>query len=330
MKKIWINGKFVDSDKAKVSVFDRGFMYGDGVFETMRGYAGRVFKLDRHLDRLFMSLDTIKIKHKYSKKYLQDAICKTLKANRHCEGTKCPKQSLKGIASSPSAPRKDRLFSAYIKLIITRGEGRFGISPVRHFIKRDGNEMSNGISHKDIFSPNVVITAKDFSGYPRWMFDIGLSANITGVQNEESIISRIKTLNYLPYILARDDAKDMGYDEAILTNTKGCITEGATSNIFIVKNNGLITPSEASGILPGITRGVIIEIAKKLKISVKEKLVSRRELLGADELFLTNSLAEVLPVTKVDSKRVGSGLVGDITKLLRISYQEAVIREVLR
>lgn len=285
MQKIWINGKFVDPDKAKVSVFDRGFMYGDGVFETMRGYAGRVFKLDRHLERLFRSLDALKIKHKYSKKYLQDAIYKTLKTNR--------------------------LSSAYIKLAVTRGEGRFGIS------------------YKDIFSPNVVITAKDFEGYPGWMFDIGLSANITGVQNEESITSRIKTLNYLPYILARDDAKDMGYDEAILTNTKGCITEGATSNIFMVKNTALITPSEASGILPGITRGVVIEIAKGLKINVKEKLLKRRELLGADELFLTNSLAEILPVTKVDSKRIGSGLVGDITKLLRISYQKAVIREVI-
>jgi branched-chain amino acid aminotransferase len=311
MQKIWINGKFADPGKAKISVFDRGFMYGDGAFETMRGYAGVVFKLDEHLDRLLRSLKIMKIRPPYSKRCLKVAIYETLKANRHCEGTKCPKQSLKGIASSPSAPRNDRLLSAYIKVIVTRGEGRFGIS------------------HKDIFSPNVVITAKDFEGYPGWMFNAGLSACITGVQNEESIISGIKTLNYLPYILARADAKDMGFDEAILTNTKGCITEGATSNIFIVKDNRLITPSLASGILPGITRGVIIEIAKRLKISVKEKLVSRRELLGADEIFLTNSLAEVLPVTKVDSKRVGSGLVGDITKLLWISYQKAVIRDVL-
>ncbi|MFA5255108.1 MAG: aminotransferase class IV [Candidatus Omnitrophota bacterium] len=285
MGKIWINGKLIDSDKARISVFDRGFMYGDGVFETMRSYAGRVFKLDRHLDRLFRSLDIIKIERKYSKKHLQDAIYKTLKVNR--------------------------LSRAYVKLTVTRGEGRFGIS------------------HKDIFLPNVVITAKDFEGYPAWMSEIGLSANITGVQNEESIISGIKTLNYLPYILARLDAKRRGFDEAILTNTKGYVTEGATSNIFIVKNKGLITPSAANGILPGITRGVIIEIAKRLKISVKEKLVTRRELFGADELFLTNSLAEILSITKVDSKPIGTGLVGDITKLLHISYQKTVIREVV-
>ncbi|MCX5667068.1 MAG: aminotransferase class IV [Candidatus Omnitrophica bacterium] len=310
MTKVYINGKFVDPVKAKVSVFDRGFMYGDGVFETMRGYAGVVFKLDEHLDRLLRSLKIMKIIPPYSKRCLKVAIYETLKANRHCEGTKYPKQSLKGIASSPSAPRNDRLFSAYIKVIVTRGEGRFGIS------------------HKDIFSPNVVITAKDFEGYPGWMFDVGLSANITGVQNEGSITSRIKTLNYLPYILARADAQDRGFDEAILTNTKGFITEAATSNIFIVKKSRLITPSIESGILPGITRGVIINIAKKMQISVKEKLVTRRELLGVDEIFLTNSLAEVLPVTRVDSKPVGTGLVGDITKLLRISYQKTVIREV--
>jgi len=173
-----------------------------------------------------------------------------------------------------------------------------------------------------------VIVAKEFDGYPSWMFDDGLDAKVIGVQNEMSITSRIKSLNYLLHILARFDAKRLGFDEAILTNTKGFITEATTSNIFIVKNNALITPSAESGILPGVTRGVIMEIAKRLKISVKEKFVTRREMLAADEIFLTNSLAEVLPVTKVDSKRIGSGKVGDITKLFRISYQKEVIREV--
>jgi len=286
MRKIWINGKFVDPDKAKVSVFDRGFMYGDGVFETMRSYAGRAFKLDRHLDRIFRAMDAIGIKRRYSKRCIEKAINSTLRAN-HLSG-------------------------AYIKLIVTRGDGRFGIS------------------YKDDFRANVVIVAKEFESYPSWMFDDGLDAKVIGVQNEMSVTSRTKTLNYLPYILARFSAKRLGFDEAILTNTKGCITEGATSNIFIAKNNALITPSEESGILPGITRGLLIEIAKRLKISVKEKLVTRRELLGADEIFLTNSLAEVLPVTKVDSNRIGTGTVGPITKLLHILYQKQVITEVLK
>ncbi|MDO8536341.1 MAG: branched-chain-amino-acid transaminase [Candidatus Omnitrophota bacterium] len=286
MKKIWINGKFVDPDKAKVSVFDRGFMYGDGVFETMRSYAGTIFKLDRHLDRIFQSMDAIGIRRRYSKRLIEKAIRSALRIND--------------------------LSGAYIKFTVTRGEGRFGIS------------------YKDEFSANVVIVAKEFDGYPSWMFDDGLDAKIIGVQNEMSITSGIKSLNYLPSILARFDAKRLGFDEAILTNTKGYIAEAATSNIFIVKNKALITPSIESGILPGVTRGVVIEIAKRLKMSVKKKLVTRNELFGADELFLTNSLAEVLPVTKVDSKCVGTGRVGPITKLLHTSYQKEVIRESLQ
>lgn len=286
ISKVWINGKFFYSDKARVSIFDRGFMYGDGVFETMRSYAGLVFKLDEHLNRLFWCLNIIKIKLPFSRKYLKDAVYKSLRANK--------------------------LSSSYIKITITRGEGRFGIG------------------YKDLFFPNVVIAAKNFDGYPDWVFERGLSAKITGIQNEESVISKIKSLNYLPYILARLNAKDMGFDEAILTNTKGRITEAATSNIFLIKKDNIVTPSIDSGILHGITRGIIIRIAKKLGFHVKEKFISRRELLDADEVFLTNSLAEVLPVTKVDSKRISSGKVGAITKLLHISYQKQVIREVLR
>jgi branched-chain amino acid aminotransferase len=284
VNKVWINGRLLDSKKAKVSIFDRGFMYGDGAFETMRAYAGVVFELDAHMSRLFSSLKALKIKLPYSKKYLKDAIYKSLRVNR--------------------------LSGAYIKLIVTRGEGRFGIG------------------YKDKFSSNVVIAAKNFDGYPEWMFDQGLSANIIGIQNEKSAISNMKTLNYLPYILARFDAKDMGFDEAILTNTKGRITEAATSNMFLVKGNNIITPSIESGVLPGITRAVVIRLARKLGFKVSERAVSRRKLLKADEVFLTNSLAEILPVTKIDLKRIGKGEVGDTTKLLRISYQKQVIREV--
>lgn len=284
--KIWINGKFFGEDKAKISIFDRSFLYGDAVFETMRGYAGVIFKLDAHLTRLLRSLRSLKIKHGYTKDHLKKAVYKTLNANA--------------------------LKSAYVRLVITRGEGRFGIG------------------YKDTFTPNLIIVAKDFEGYPEWMFQKGVSARIIGVQNEYSILSNIKSSNYLNFILARFDAQGMGSDEAILTNTKGNITEGATSNVFIVRSGTIITPSINSGVLPGITRSVIIGIARKLRLPVREKAVSRRELLGADEAFLTNSLAEVLPVTKIEGKRVGEGTVGPVTKLLHISYQKQVIREVLK
>lgn len=284
--KIWINEKFYSQDKAKISIFDRSFLYGDAVFETMRGYAGMIFKLDAHLMRLFSSLKALKIKHNYTKNHLKETVYKTLNANK--------------------------LKSAYVRLVITRGEGRFGIG------------------YKDTFTPNLIIVAKNFEGYPAWMFLKGVNAKIIGVQNEYSILSNIKSSNYLNFILARFDAQGMGFNEAVLTNTKGNITEGATSNIFIVRSGSLATPSINSGVLPGITRSVIIDIARKIRLPVQEKVVSRRELLSADEVFLTNSLAEVLPVTKIEGKRVGGGTVGPVTKLLHISYQKQVIREVLK
>ena len=284
--KVWLNSKLIDIDKAKISIFDRGFLYGDGVFETMRSYAGIVFKLDAHMSRLFKSLKALGIRPPYSKKYLEAVIAKLLKVNN--------------------------LKSAYIRLAVTRGEGRFGIS------------------YKDKFSPNVVIVAKEFEGYPDWMIRQGLRTKAAGIRvNEYSPLSRIKSLNFLNYILARYEAKHDRFDEAILLNTKGYVAEGATSNIFLVKRKALITPSLETGVLPGVTRKVIIDIAKALKIKVKEKLVSRRELLNADELFLTNSLAEVLPVVSIDSKRIGRGSPGSVTKLLHISYQKRVIREVI-
>jgi branched-chain amino acid aminotransferase len=150
------------------------------------------------------------------------------------------------------------------------------------------------------------------------------------VTNEYSRLSRLKTANYLNLILARFDAKDAGFDEAILTNTKGEVAEAATSNIFIVKRGALFTPAVSCGALPGVARSCVIKIAKRLKISVGERAVSRAELMSADEVFLTNSLAEVLPVTRVDSRRIGSGKPGPVTKLLHISYQKQVITEVLR
>lgn len=286
MLKAWINGRLLDIDNAKVSIFDRGFLYGDGLFETMRSYAGMVFKIDEHLARLFSSLKIMKIKPPYTKKYIKSVIYKSL----HING----------------------LSSAYIRLAITRGEGRFGLS------------------YSDKFNPNVVIVTKEFGEYPENMYFNGISAKVVNIrQNQFSPVSKIKSLNFLNNILARLDAKDDDFDEAILMNTKGYIAEGSTSNIFLVKGNSLITPTLDTGILAGVTRGIIVEIARNLRIKVREKFVTYRELLKADEVFLTNSLIEVLPVTRMDSKDISDGNVGDLTKLLRISYQKQVIKETI-
>jgi branched-chain amino acid aminotransferase len=284
--KVWVTGKFVAEGDARVSVFDRGFMYGDGVFETMRSYAGIVFKLDEHINRLYTSLRVLGIRPPHAKKRMKAIVSRSLKVN-----------SLK---------------SAYIKIVVTRGEGRFGIG------------------YKDAFKPNVVVVAKNFDGYPGWMFEKGISAEVAGIrQNDQSVLSRVKSLNFLGYILARFEAKDMGYDEAILENTSGHVAEAATSNIFLVKKDALVTPSVLSGILPGIARATVIGIARKIGMPVKEKTVLRKDLLNADEVFLTNSLAEILPVTKIGPRRIGSGKPGEVTKLLRICYQKEVIKSVL-
>ena len=284
MSKVWIDQKLYDSDKASISIFDRGFMYGDGVFETMRVCAGVVFMLDEHLVRLNRSMKSAWIRPPYSNSYLQSQIYRLLRANK--------------------------LSGAYVRLTVTRGEGRFGIE------------------HKDALRPHVVIIAKEFNSYPDRMFNRGISARIVSMaQNEFSPLAGIKSLNFLNYIMARLEAQDAGADEAIILNTRGYVAESPTSNIFSVQGNRLVTPSVSSGALPGITRSLVISLAKRLGLKVTEKLLTRRELMDSDEIFLTNTLAEILPVTKVNRRKIGSGAPGPVTGLLRLSYRKEVIRK---
>lgn len=285
--KVWMNGRFVAASKAAVPLSDRAFLYGDGVFETMRAYAGIVFRLDAHLDRLFDSLKAIYIKPPFSKEYIKDRTRRTVIMNG--------------------------LKSAYVRLTVTRGAGMSGIDI------RPGSR------------PDAVIVARELEEYPRHVYERGISACVARStrQNECSPVSRIKSLNYLNYIMARAEARKRGCGEAIIRNTAGNIAECSASNIFIVKNGRLITPSVDSGILSGVTRGAVIDIARRLRIKVIEKAVTREELTGCDEAFLTSSIAEIIPITMIDSKKVGSGRPGELTRLFRISYQKEVIREVL-
>ncbi len=277
MSKVWINGRYIGSKKANISVFDRGFLYGDGVFETMRSYHGVVFRLADHIERLFRSLKLIKIKVPYSKGRIKAVIYNVLAINK--------------------------LKDAYIRLSVSRGEGRMGI---------DTSAKSR---------PTVVVVASDFRSYPRRMYEEGISAKVVSTrQNEYTPISRIKSFNFLNNILARIEAKSRGFDEAILMNTSGLITEAATSNIFLVSRSSLKTPSVECGILPGVTRRVILNLANRLGIKVYEKRIPLGELTQTDEVFLTNSLFEILPVTRIDSKRIGKGRPGYITGLLQNLY----------
>jgi len=276
--KIWLNGKIVGERNAKVSVFDRGFMYGDGVFETMRGSHGVVFKLDEHLDRLYGSFKITGIKIPYSEDFLKGQIYKLLKINKFEE--------------------------AYIRLTVTRGAGTVGLAKI---------ECEN---------PTVVITAKRFSPYPAWMYKKGICVKIVKVrQNENSPVSGIKSVSFLNYILARMEAKKIGFDDAIMLNSKNRVSEAAVSNIFLVKRGALITPSPESGILPGITRKVVIESSPRIGIKVKEAAVAPKDIYSADEVFLTNSMMEIMPVIRVDNKIIGSGRPGALTKKIHEFYR---------
>ena len=265
-----------------ISVFDRGFLYGDGLFETMRSYNGKVFKLDEHLSRLVSSANIVKIKIPLSKIMLKEAIYKNLKAKR--------------------------LKDAYIRLTVTRGEGAFSLKPSAPA------------------KPKIIIIVKKYEPNPERFYSRGISAKISDIrQNEHSPLSGIKSLNFLNYVLARMRAQDEGFNEAILMNTKGHIAEAATSNIFLVKNGKLITPSLDSGILPGITRRAVIGIAKELGIGVSERPVFPKDLIHSNEVFLTNSMSEILPVVKIGRAVIGKGLPGDITKLLHSAYKNAIL-----
>lgn len=284
--KVWINNRIVARSNARISVYDRGFMYGDGAFETMRSYSGVVFRMEDHLARLWRSLKLLDIRSPYSKRRLAGGIYKCLEAN-----------GLKG---------------AYVRIEVTRGQG------------------SGGISCESLSKPNTVIVARRFEGYPEDAIRRGISCSIVDIrQNESSPVSGIKSANFLNYVLARISARSNAADEAILLNTKGYVAEAATSNIFMMKKGTLVTPPIGSGIIPGITRKVIIEIAKRLRMKIREDSIRPQGLLNAEEVFLTNSLAEVIPVVKIGRKVIGTGKPGDVTKLLRISYQKQVIREVL-
>lgn len=285
--KIWLNNKIVRDKDAGVSIFDRGFLYGDGVFETMRAYNGAVFALDEHLDRLLSSLKILQIKCPYSKTVLIKAIYRLIKLNN--------------------------LKDTYIRLAITRGAGTIGLAKI---------ECEN---------PTVIIITKPFVPYPAKMYQKGVKVKIVNVrQNENSPLSGIKSASFLNYILARLEAKKAGYDDAILLNSKGKVCEASVSNIFLVKGQQLVTPSLDSGCLPGVTRKIILGLAHQAGFKAKQKTVNVKELYGANEVFLTNSLMELMPVIRVDSKIIGKGIPGSVTKLMSAEYKKYTNHETTR
>jgi len=285
MEKIFVNGSFMNLTQARISVFDRGFLYGDGLFETMRAYRGEVFRLGDHLDRLFRSAKEIELSFSYTRKELRNIIKRILKINNFSE--------------------------AYIRLTLSRGVSE------------------PGLISKSKSSATLVIMGRKFKPLSPSEYRRGWRATIVKTrQNQASPLSRLKSLNFLNNILARKEAKAKRVDEGILLNTLGDVTEASTSNIFLVKRGILITPPEEAGLLPGITRGVILELATSLGLKAYQRKISLNELMGADEAFLTNSLIEVMPLIEIDGRQIGKGKPGPVTERIHKAYKNLVRKEI--
>jgi branched-chain amino acid aminotransferase len=278
--KIYISGKLYEKEDAKISVYDHGLLYGDGVFEGLRSYSGNVFRLPQHLRRLWDSAKAIRLEIPLSTAEMQTAIYDTLAINQ--------------------------LADAYIRLIVTRGAGSLGLDP-------------NRTSH-----PQVIIITDLMSLYPPELYRQGLEIITASTQRSHpaALSPRIKSLNYLNNILAKIEGLQAGCNEALMLNHKGEVAECTGDNIFLVRDGVLLTPPNDAGILEGITRQAVIELAQAADIPVREIPLTRHDVYVADECFLTGTAAEVIPVVKVDSRPIGLGKPGPITAILHDRFHK--------
>ena len=280
--KVWIDGNLFDKENARVSVYDHGLLYGDGVFEGIRVYKGRIFQPDAHLRRLFDSDKAIRLAIPLTAGELRAAIEQTVAANHFSD--------------------------CYVRLIVTRGPGYLGLNPQK-------------CPH-----PSVIIITDTIELYPPEMYQKGMSVITASVirTHANSLSPRIKSLNYLNNILAKIEAQDAGVPEAIMLNINGDVAECTADNLFIVRDGNILTPGTADGILEGITRDAIIQLCKKHNIPCFEKTLQRHDLYIADECFLTGTGAEVVPVTQIDGRTIGSGQPGPITRRLIELFHQLV------
>lgn len=274
MPTIFLNGKLLSTDKATVSIFDRGFLYGDGVFESLRTYHGRPFLLAEHLKRLLAGARFLKIKGCGPLAKLRRSVLKTLAANNFPE--------------------------AYIKIIITRGISQ-----------------GHGLDFANVAGPPtiaiIVERLSETTNQPVWQ------ALVSKQRKPSTPSARLKTLCYLDNALAKEEASQAGANEAFLLDEKGFLTEGTISNIFVVKDSRLLTPPLSEPILGGITRQLVIKLARRSGLKVIEKRLKPKELYRCDECFITLSGSGIIPITEVDRKKIGSGRIGLITdKLIKL------------
>lgn len=278
--KIWLNGNLVDDADAKISVFDHGLLYGDGVFEGIRVYNGKIFEHQAHIDRLYESAVSIRLEIPMTKKQMFSAVEKTVQANNIIDG--------------------------YIRLIVTRGVGTLGLNPF--------------ICEKS----SIIIIADSIQLYPEELYEKGLKIiSATTVRNHSlAIPPQVKSLNYLNNILAKIEALDNDVPEAVMYNHMGYVAEASGDNVFIVKGGILHAPPVEAGSLEGITRGIVVRLAREEGIKFIEKNLTRHDLYVSDEFFLTGTAAEVIGVVQIDNRIIGDGKPGPITLRLRKKFFE--------
>jgi len=278
--KIYVNGKLFGKEDATISVFDHGLLYGDGVFEGIRSYGGKVFLLTEHVNRLWDSAKALMLEIPIGRDEMAKAIQDTVNVNGITDG--------------------------YIRVLVTRGAGTLGLDP---------NRCSN---------PQVIIIADKITLYPDELYQKGLDIITVGtIRNHPAAINpRIKSLNYLNNILAKIEGLQAGCIEALMLNHKGEVAECTGDNLFIVRAGVLLTPPIDAGILEGITRDAVIGLARDAGFEVREASLTRHDIFIADECFLTGTAAEVIPVVKLDSRVIGPGKPGPITRDLMARFKQ--------
>jgi branched-chain amino acid aminotransferase len=281
---IWIDGKWCDRGTAMVSVFDHGLLYGDGVFEGMRVYGGKVFRLIEHLDRLYDSAQ---------------ALWLTIPM---------PKEEM--AALTEEAVRRSELQEAYIRHVITRGVGDLGLDP------------------RKCPMPSIIVIVDTIRLWPAAVYETGVRVVTAGtpIPQREALSPRVKSLNYLPHIMAKVEAIQAGADEVLMLDVAGHVAEGSGQNIFVVRRGVIRTPPPHAGILKGVTRDTVMELAAGAGYDVREEMLNRYDIYTADEAFFTGTAAEVVGIREVDGRAIGTGRPGAITLDLAARFN-ALVRD---
>ncbi|HEX9165189.1 MAG TPA: branched-chain-amino-acid transaminase [Gemmatimonadales bacterium] len=282
MPTIWIDGEWCDKATATVSVFDHGLLYGDGVFEGIRVYNGRIFRLEEHVERLYDSAKAILLE--------------------------IPMPPEKFCAIVVEAVRRSGLTEAYIRPLVTRGFGDLGIDP------------------RKCPKPTVIVIVDTIKVWPAERYEQGLVmvTAATPIPHREALSPRVKSLNYLTHIMAKIEGNLAGADEVLMLDSEGHVAEGSGQNLFVVRHGRIQTPTTYSGILLGVTRGVVMDLAREAGYKVEETILNRYDVYTADEVFLTGTASEVVPVRQLDGRVIGGGVAGPVTRDIMARFRQLV------